>query len=55
MRNSKIYTDNDESLFFEKLKKLKNSEKANIINFLKIIDSPSLINTFHIINKKIIH
>ena len=54
MRNSKIYTGDVESLpFFEKLtKKLKNSEKENLINFLKTIDSPSLINTFNLINKK---
>ena len=54
MRNSKIYTGDVESLpFFEKLtKKLKNAEKENLINFLKTIDSPSLINTFNLINKK---
>ena len=54
MRNSKIYTGDVESFpFFEKLtKKLKNSEKENLINFLKTIDSPSLINTFNLINKK---
>jgi hypothetical protein len=54
MRNSKIYTGDVESLpNFEKLtKKIKLYEKENLINFLKTIDSPSLINTFNLINKK---